>query len=40
MGWDADDFPPIPEVTEGIQAKLDPERLRQTISRVVFRRGH
>ncbi len=35
-GMDADDFPPIPEVTEGIQAKLDPERLRQTISRVVF----
>lgn len=35
-GMDADDFPPIPEVTEGIQAKLEPERLRQTVSRVVF----
>ena len=35
-GMDADDFPPIPEITEGITAKLDPERLRQTIGRVAF----
>ena len=35
-GMDADDFPPIPEITDGVTAKLEPERLRQTIGRVVF----
>jgi DNA polymerase III subunit beta len=35
-GIAADDFPPIPQVTAGITANVDPEALRESISHVVF----
>ena len=35
-GLDADDFPPIPEINEGVVAQVDPEALRIALSRVVF----
>lgn len=35
-GMDADDFPPIPEINEGVVAQVDPEALRLALSRVVF----
>jgi DNA polymerase-3 subunit beta len=35
-GIDAEDFPPIPSVAEGMSAQVEPEALRQGISQVVF----
>ncbi|MBF8267449.1 MAG: dnaN [Dehalococcoidia bacterium] len=35
-GADAEEFPPIPTVQEGITARIDPQVLRTAISRVVF----
>lgn len=35
-GQPAEDFPPIPEVPEGIRTKVDPEILRKGIRQVVF----
>ena len=35
-GTDAEDFPPIPTVEEGLSAKLDVRKLRTAISRVAF----
>ena len=35
-GIDADDFPPIPQVTAGITASVEPAALREAISHVVF----
>jgi DNA polymerase-3 subunit beta len=35
-GIDAEDFPPIPEVGDGITAQIDPEVLRLAINQVVF----
>jgi DNA polymerase-3 subunit beta len=35
-GVDADDFPPIPTVDDGITTKIEAETLRQAISQVVF----
>jgi len=35
-GLDADDFPPIPQVTAGVTAQVEPAALREGISQVVF----
>ena len=35
-GADANDFPPIPTVDEGVSAKIDPQVLKAAISRVAF----
>ncbi|MSQ32766.1 MAG: DNA polymerase III subunit beta [Dehalococcoidia bacterium] len=35
-GMDADDFPPIPEVKSGQKVKLEPDVLRQAITKVAF----
>lgn len=35
-GLDAEDFPPIPQVGDGITTKIEPDALRQGISQVVF----
>ena len=35
-GTDADDFPPIPSVEEGIRLKMDPQALRTAIAQVAF----
>lgn len=35
-GIDAEDFPPIPSVSEGISTQIDPETLRLAINQVVF----
>ena len=35
-GMDSEDFPPIPEINEGITAKVDPEALKTAITRVVL----
>ena len=35
-GVDADEFPPIPTVDEGLVAKVDPQSLRTAINQVVF----
>ncbi len=35
-GMDAEDFPPIPQVAEGITTRIEPEALRLAISQVVF----
>ncbi|HEX78116.1 MAG TPA: DNA polymerase III subunit beta [Dehalococcoidia bacterium] len=35
-GQDAGDFPPIPEVTEGVEAAIDAEALHEAITHVVF----
>ena len=35
-GADAEEFPPIPTVEDGITARIDPQALRTAISRVVF----
>ena len=35
-GLDANDFPPIPKVADGVSAKVDPEALRVAIAQVVF----
>ncbi len=35
-GQDADDFPPIPQLGEGITIELDPDQLRTSIERVAF----
>ncbi len=35
-GLDAEDFPPAPEVTDGVKVELDPKGLRQAISQTVF----
>ena len=35
-GMDADDFPPIPKVDEGIATRIEVESLRQAIAQVVF----
>ncbi|MDO8637129.1 MAG: DNA polymerase III subunit beta [Dehalococcoidia bacterium] len=35
-GVDADDFPPIPKIAEGMDAKIDAEVLQQAISQVAF----
>ena len=35
-GIDAKDFPPVPEIKDGISTKVEVEALRQGISRVVF----
>jgi len=35
-GIEADDFPPIPQVTAGITASVEPAALREAISHVVF----
>ena len=35
-GLDADDFPPIPQVTAGVTASVEPAALREAISQVVF----
>lgn len=35
-GIDAEDFPPIPNIGDGIAYKIDPEALRLAISQVVF----
>ena len=35
-GLNAEDFPPIPQVTDGIVAKIEAEALRQAITHVVF----
>jgi DNA polymerase-3 subunit beta len=35
-GMEADDFPPIPQVAEGITTRMEPEALRQAITQVVF----
>ena len=36
IGTDAEEFPPIPTVEEGLAAKLDPQVFRTAISQVVF----
>ena len=35
-GQDANDFPPIPQLGEGVTIELDPDQLRMSIERVVF----
>ena len=35
-GTDADEFPPIPAVEDGVAAKIDPQVLRTAINQVVF----
>jgi DNA polymerase III subunit beta len=35
-GIDAEEFPPIPQVSDQVTARLEPERFRQMISQVVF----
>jgi len=35
-GMDADDFPPMPVVKDGIEVQIDPKGLRQAIARTVF----
>ena len=35
-GTDADEFPPIPTVEDGVAAKIDPQVLRTAINQVVF----
>jgi DNA polymerase-3 subunit beta len=35
-GMEADDFPPIPQVAEGLTTRMEPEALRQAITQVVF----
>jgi DNA polymerase-3 subunit beta len=35
-GADANDFPPIPTVDEGVSAKINPQVLKAAISRVAF----
>jgi DNA polymerase-3 subunit beta len=35
-GVDADEFPPIPSIGEGVMTKIDPEALRLAIAQVVF----
>ncbi|MCX6023377.1 MAG: DNA polymerase III subunit beta [Chloroflexi bacterium] len=35
-GADADEFPPIPTVGEGVTARVDPDALKNAISRVAF----
>ena len=35
-GVDADEFPPIPTIGEGVTTKIDPEALRLAIAQVVF----
>jgi DNA polymerase-3 subunit beta len=35
-GFESEDFPPIPTITEGPTATVDPEDLRQAIAQVVF----
>jgi DNA polymerase-3 subunit beta len=35
-GLDAEDFPPAPQVTDGISIRLDPKSLRQAISQTAF----
>lgn len=35
-GVDADDFPPIPKIADGLDAKIDAEALQQAISQVAF----
>ncbi len=35
-GMDADDFPPIPTITEGDTIRLEPDALREAIEHVVF----
>ena len=35
-GMDAEDFPPVPQVSDGAAAEIDPEELRKAISRVAF----
>ena len=35
-GVDADDFPPIPKIADGLNARIDAEVLQQAISQVVF----
>ena len=35
-GTDAEEFPPIPKVEDGVTAKIDPQVLRTAISQVVF----
>lgn len=35
-GVDAEDFPPIPKITEGLSARMDAETLHQAIAQVAF----
>lgn len=35
-GIDAEDFPPIPQISEGINTQIEPEILRSAITQVVF----
>lgn len=35
-GMDADDFPPIPEIDQGVSVQLEPDALKKVINRVVF----
>ncbi len=35
-GMDADDFPPIPEIDQGVSVRVDPDVLKQALTRVVF----
>ena len=35
-GMDADDFPPIPKITDGVHTEIEPDALRSAITQVVF----